>query len=134
MKSTLKCFRKKGFTLIELVMTIVVVSIVAIPISMLISQHLTSAIQSSTYTTALNLARFELEKVNNMAYANINSGTVLNYEEYGYDIIRTVIFVQGDASSAESLKHIRVEIKDADSSALMYSLETYIAKNVSYGI
>jgi len=60
MKSILKTCRNKGFTLIELLMTIVVVGIVAIPISLLINQHFTSAIQSSNYTAALNLARFEM--------------------------------------------------------------------------
>jgi prepilin-type N-terminal cleavage/methylation domain-containing protein len=133
MKSQRKCFRKSGFTLIELVMTIVVVSIVAIPLSLLVNQHLTSVSQSSAYSTAVNLARFEMEKVNNMNYANISSVTVPNYEGYNFDVTRTVAFVQGNAGSLESLKQIRVEVKNAGSSAVLFSLITYLAKNVSYG-
>lgn len=133
MKLQLKCSRKSGFTLIELVMTIVVVSIVAIPLSLLVHQHLTSVSQSSAYSTAVNLARFEMEKVNNMAYANISSVTIPNYEGYGFDVTRTVTFVQGNAGSLESLKQIRVEVKNAGSSAVLFNLVTYLAKNVSYG-
>ena len=134
MKSARKYSPKSGFTLIELVMTIVIVGIVSVPLSLLVGQHLKGAAQSSSYSVMLNLARFEMEKVNNTDYANISSLSIPDYEGYDFDMTRTVTFVQGNAASAESLKKITVDIKDAGGSVVLLSLTTYLAKNVSYGI
>jgi len=54
----------RGFTLIELIMTIVLVGIVSIPLSLLIAQHITSAAYSKDTTLAFNLARWDMEQVN----------------------------------------------------------------------
>ena len=133
-KSLPKCYPKKGFTLVELLMTIVVLSIVSIPMSILISEHFLSVVQSSEQVMALNLARFEMEKVGNMDYATVGSVSVSDYEGYPYDIDRTVTFVQGDSASTESLKQIQVDVKSAGSSVILFRLKTYLAKNVGYGI
>ena len=122
---------RKGFTLIELVMTIVIVSIISIPISLLVSRHFETVFESGDYTVAMNLARFEMEKVNNMNYAIIGSG---NSSMGGYDIIRTMSYAQEDAFSLESVKRIQVDVQKAGSGSTFFSLVTHIAKNVSYGI
>jgi len=119
-----------AFTLIELVMTIVVVGIISVPVSLLIGSHLDSALASVDYTKASNLARLEMEKVNNMAYANLNS---LNSTYGDYDIIRTVVYAQGGAATAESLKEISVEVMRTGSLDTLVQLKTYRCKNVSYG-
>ena len=126
--------KRQGFTLIELIMTIVVVSICAIPLSLLVSQHITSVFQSEDYTMAINLARFEMEKVNNMTYANVVTTSLSNYQGYSYDITRTVSYAQGGAATAESLKKIQVDVKKAGSATVIVSFVTYIAKNVLYGL
>ena len=125
-----------AFTLIELIMTIVVVSIAAIPLSLLVSQHVTSVFQSADYTMAVNLGRFEMEKVNNMIYANIATASFSNYQGYSYDITRTVSYAPGGGSgaTAESLKKIQVDVKKAGSATVIVSFITYIAKNVLYGL
>jgi len=125
---------KAGFTLIELIMTIVVVGIVAIPLSLLLSQHIESTFQSEDLTIATNLARFEMEKVNNLAYASIVNATFSNYEGYSYDLTRTFAYAQGSDSSAESLKKITVEVSKSGTAAVLVSLISYIAKNISYGL
>jgi len=128
--------KKKGFTLIELVMTMVVIGIVSVPLSYLITSHLEGVFLLEDDTMAQNLARFELEKVNNMAYATINAGTVTvsNYQGYAYDVSTTVSFVQGNAGSAESLKKIQVDVKESGSAKVNASLTTYLAKGVDHGI
>ena len=126
--------KRQGFTLIELILTIVVVSICAIPLSLLVSQHVTSLFQSQDYTMAVNLARFEMEKVNNMSYANIVSGSFLNYRGYPYDVTRTVSYAQGNGSTAESLKKIQVDVKKAGSSTVLVTFLTYIVRNIIYGV
>ena len=122
---------RTGFTLIELIMTIVVVSIIAIPLSLLLSQHLESTFQSEDYTMAVNLGRFEMEKVNNLIYDSIVSQ---NSSMYNYDITRTVVYVKGDSTTPESLKQIRVEVRRAGSAAVLVNLVTYLARNVNYGV
>ncbi len=125
-----------GFTLIELIMTMVVIGIVSVPLSYLITSHLEGVFLLEDDTMAQNLARFELEKVNNMAYANINAGTVTvsNYQGYAYDVTTTVSFVQGDAGSAESLKKVQVDVKESGNAKVNASLTTYLAKGVDHGI
>jgi len=115
-------------------MAIVVVGIIAIPLSLLLSQHVQSLFVSADYATAVNLARLEMERVNNLAYANINSATFSNYEGYNYNVVRTVSYAQGNAASAESLKKITVEVTKSGSATVLLSLNSYMVKNVSYGL
>jgi len=126
--------RIRGFTLIELIMTIVVVSIVAIPLSLFLGQHVTSVVQSEDYTMAADLARREMERVKNMAYANVVSASFLNYQGYNYDITMTVSFAQGTALTPESLKLVRVDVRKSGSATVIFSLVTYLARNVIYGV
>lgn len=115
-------------------MTIVVVGIVSIPLSLLVCEYIRSVFNSADNTLARELARFEMEKVNNTSYAGISSANTSNYEGYTFDIVRTVTYAQGNAGSAESLKKIVVDAKKSGSAAILASLITYIAKNVGYGI
>lgn len=126
--------KERGFTLIELIMTMVVVGIIAVPISLLISRHVESVFESQDYTIARNLARLEMEKVNNTAYDNISSVNFSNYEGYGYDLMRSMSFTQGSAASAESLKKITVSVNRTGSAQVLVTVATYIAKNISYGL
>ena len=123
-----------GFTLVELVMTIVVVAIVAIPLSLLLFEHTEGTVQSSDRTMALNLARLEMEKVNNLAYANIVTASFSNYQGYSFDVDRTVSFVQGTSLTAESLKQVKVDVKRTGSATILATLVTYTARNVAYGL
>ena len=126
--------RHQGFTLIELILTIIVVGIAAIPLSLMVFQHIESVYTSEDYTLARNLARSDLELVNNTAYANILTATFLRYQGYNYDLTRTVTFAQGSAASAESLKQITVSVTRHGSATVLLTLTTCIAKNVNYGL
>ncbi len=124
--------RDCGFTLIELIMTIVVVAIIAIPLSLTICQQMESTYQSRGFTEALNLARHEMEIVNNLPYNGITDSIDLNYLGYPYSILRGVSFVAGDAGSAESLKQVTVSVTRPGNPAVLARLVTYIARNVTY--
>lgn len=126
--------KRRAFTLIELIMAIVVTGIVAIPLALLVAQHVLGTSQSIDLTVGRSLARLEMEKVNNMAYANITNATTSNYAGYGYDVTRTVTFTQGNASSAESLKKIIASVTKSGNSTAFFNLTTYIAKNVTIGL
>lgn len=127
-------YHKRAFTLIELIMTILVIGITAVPLSLMVFQHVQSVFTSKDYALARNLSRFEMEVVNNTPYANISSATSSNYQGYNYDATRNVTFVQGTSSAAESLKKITVSITRHGGGSALATLTTYIAKNVSYGL
>ena len=133
-KLSLKKFSLAGFTLIELILTIIVVAIVAIPLSLLLFQHMDGVFQSQDYTMALNLARYEMERVNNMSYASVTVGTfnINNFQGYSYYLTRTVSLIQN--TPPESLKQVRVDVRKSASSPILVSLITYLVANVIYGL
>jgi prepilin-type N-terminal cleavage/methylation domain-containing protein len=124
--------KQKGFTLVELVMTIVVVGIISIPLAILVREHLRSTVQSNNYAMAMNLARFEMERVKNMSYASVVAANFTNYQGYNFDVTRTVTFVQGTAVTAESLKRVVVTVTQGG--VTLATLMTYIPRNVTYGL
>jgi prepilin-type N-terminal cleavage/methylation domain-containing protein len=125
---------RRSFTLIELIMTMVVMGIVAVPLSLLLMQHTQSVFKSADYATALSLARLEMEDVNNTAYAGVSSASYTNYNGYDYDLTRAVTYAYGTALSAQSLKRITVSVVKHGSATELFSLVTYIAKNVNFGL
>lgn len=124
--------KSRAFTLIELVMTIVVVGIVALPISVTLAKHVQSVFQSQDLTMANNLARFDLEQMNNTAYASIVSATINNYQTYAYTLTRTVSFINGTALTAESTVKVTVQVTKSGSATVLAQLATYISKNIRY--
>lgn len=134
MRSITRLPPKRGFTLIELIMAIVVVAIISIPLSLLLSQQIGGVFASEDLTMALNLARAEMEKVNNLDYADITTAHFSGYEGYDYDVFRTVNYAGGNAKAGESLKRVRVRVKKSGAAADLVGITTYIAKNLNYGL
>ena len=124
---------RKAFTLFELLMTIIVVSIIAIPLSITLAKHMEATFLSQDETVASSLGRLEMEILRNTAYTSIITASFPNYRSSGYAIIRTVSFVQGNAGSAESLKSARVDVTRSGSPVVLASFTTYFARNVSFG-
>ena len=122
----------KAFTLIELIMTIVVVSLVAIPISITLSKHVQSVFISQDVAMANNLARLDLEQMNNTAYASIVSATLNSYQVYSYNLTRTVAFVNGTSLTAESTVKVTEQVVRSGSAIVLTVLTTYISKNIRY--
>ena len=135
MRSQQRLRRKKtrGFTLIELIMTVVLVGIVSVPLALLISSHVTGVTYSRAKSLAFNLARLDMEEVNNTAYAAIASANFVNYQGYNYNLSRTVTYAAGSGVSAESLKQITINVSASGGGSPLATLVTYIARNVSYG-
>lgn len=125
---------KKAFTLVETVMAIVLLAIIAVTIGIFITQQMQSVVWSKQYAIALNLARLEMETVNNLTFASISSLNTNNYDSYGFDVIRTVTFAAGTSLTAESLKLVVIEVRLSGSATTLVTLKTYIAKNISIGL
>lgn len=83
---------------------------------------------------ALNLARAEMEKVNNLDYADVTTAHFSGYEGYDYDVFRTVNYAAGNAKAGESLKRVRVRVRKNGGAADLVGITTYIAKNLNYGL
>lgn len=123
---------RTGFTLVELIMTIAVLGIVAIPISLMLSAHMESLYQSQDLTQAVNLARYDMETVNNMAYAGISSAALSSYQGYPYDINRSVVYVYGNQAAPESTKKVTVAVTRAGKSDILFQLTSYVTNNIRY--
>ncbi len=113
-------------------MTIVVVGIVALPISVTLARHVQSVFQSQDMTMANNLARFDLELMNNTDYTSIASASFTGYQGYDYDLTRTVSYVNGSWFGTESTKKITVQVTKSGSAAVLVKLVTYISRNIRY--
>jgi len=124
----------RGFTLVELIMTIVVMAIVAIPLALLVSQHIESVFTSRDLTLATNLARFEMENVSNMNYTNITNASFSNYQGYDYDLNRNAVYVYGSNLTPNSLKRITVSVSRHGEVSAIVTLITYLAGNITYGL
>lgn len=124
--------RGRGFTLIELIMAIVVVGIAAIPISVTLSRQIESVFDSQDLSMAVNLARFDLEQMDNAAYAGITSAVIPNYQGYPYDLTRTVSFVNGTGLTPESTIKVTTRITKPGSADALAELVTYISNNIRY--
>ena len=105
---------KTAFTLIELIMTVVLVTIVVIPSSIFIVESIRGAFRSGDTTVAVNLARMEIERSNNLIYtdediADEGITPIPDYAGYNYDLSREVTFIDGDPD----LKEINVKVYPA---------------------
>ena len=126
--------KNRGFTLIELIMTIVVVGIVALPISLTLGKQVQSVFVSRDYTMALHLARFKMETIFNTAYASITSATDSSYQGYTYNVTTTVSYAFGTSLTAESVKLVTVSVTKTGSATVLVTLNNYIVKNVTWGL
>ncbi len=115
-------------------MTIVVMAIVAIPLALLVSQHIESVFTSRDLTLATNLARFEMENVSNMNYTNITNASFSNYQGYDYDLNRNAVYVYGSNLTPNSLKRITVSVSRHGEVSAIVTLITYLAGNITYGL
>jgi len=121
---------KKSFTLVELVMTIILVSILWVPLSLMVFQYIESYVRSENLTSSLQLIRLELETLCALNYEDINSATFSQYQGYPYDLERIVSYEYGGAASDESLKKIEVVVYYLNESEPITTIITYRAKNV----
>lgn len=112
-------------------MTIVVVGIVALPISITVAKHVQSVFVSQDYITALNLARLEMERILNTAYASVASATTNNYLGYAYNVATTVTET---VSGLQAYKIITVSVTKVGSVTVLVTLKNYMVKNVTWGL
>jgi len=121
-----------GFTLIEIIMAVSILAIVGSAVSVFVINHMVAVTKRNQYSLAMNLARLEMEKVQNLAYASVTTLNTSNYLNYSLYVARTVNVIP--PAGAEELKQVTVEVKKDVSSPSLVTLNTYIVKNVSFGL
>lgn len=125
---------KRGFTLIEIIITIVIWSVLIIPIAFMVKEHIIGAATASDIAAGYNLCRLEMSKVNNLSYSDATladgyNNTTTNYEGYKYDLNRSVNYAN---SPANTLKKVTVTVYESGTTRQLANLVTYVA-SVSVG-
>ena len=127
-------YKKKGFTLIELIMTIVVLGLIMIPLGFMSMEYVRSIVYSRDLGIAEGLARVEMSKINNLAYDNntLEDGdddTTSSYEGYHLDLNRKVDYVP---DTDYGLKKVEVSVYESGTTTQLVKVVSYIA-DVSFG-
>ena len=141
----------RGLTLVELVITISLAAILGIPVGLLLSEHLTSALGARDVTVATNLARREMEYVDslndNASGPFFSSALVVttwdfpSYQGYPYTLRRVVTCLLGNCTStsltSQGVKRITVTVYKPSATdpfaQLLATLITYRTKHVAFG-
>ena len=92
----------RGFTLLEVITTIVIAAIVMIPIAFVLIEYARATVYAETLTQTTNLTRLEMAVIGNIDYGNLNSQTSANYAGSGFDLQRVVSYVSGTSSRLKS--------------------------------
>lgn len=118
-----------SFTLIELIITIVVLGIVMIPVGLMSMEYVRGIAYSHDLAVVEGLAKTEMAQINNLGYDNlpIIVSTFENYKGLPYDLERTVVSAGSDLKKAQ----VRVYPHGAPDNNLI-NLVTYVA-SVSFG-
>lgn len=119
---------KKGVTLIELIMAMVILTVIAIPTASMIGAQIQGMVTSKDLTAAGNLARLEMERLNNIAYASVLTpgSTVI----VPYTVSWTFATVTGGGGAER--KDITMTVQRTGSAATLLTIYGSIAKNVTY--
>jgi len=126
---------KRSFTLIEIIITFVLVGIVMVPLGLMSLEYMRSIVFIRDSNVVEGLARLEMAKINNLDFSDITlvngyDNTTSSYEGYDYDLRRTVNDVAGWSSN---LRQVQVRVfPSGESSIHLINLITYVA-NVSFG-
>jgi len=111
----------------------VILSVTAVPLSMLMIQHVEGVVLSTQLDEAMNLARREAAVLRNRTYDAITEGVSVSpgYQGSDYDVETSVSKIW---YGPESLAEIHVRTLKTGTSDVVASLVFYRSRNISYGI
>ena len=75
----MKRYTKKGFTLLELILSIAIVAIIVTPLSILISETVVNTFLPEYYQVASSLLEGELERVTNLRFGDFANDGPTNF-------------------------------------------------------
>ncbi len=128
-------YKKRGFVLIELIITITLMGIIMVPLGIMSMEFMRGIVYSRDSGVVDGLAKVEMAKINNLVFGDTTladgyDNTATNYEGYPYDLRRIVNFANPPANT---LKKVQVRIYPSGNiiTPLLNTI-TYRA-DVSYG-
>ena len=129
---------KKGFTLIELIVSIVIAGIILVSFAASYRQIMMGLVYDSDISKAVALSQLEFSIANSISYtdATLAGGyntLTSNYQGSGYDVRRQVSYDFGSDVTTQSLKRIIITVYRSGSAAEIMKTATLRAKNVTYG-
>ncbi len=138
---------RRGATLLELLIVIIVAALVAVPMGLLISRQVETQLRGRDETVAISLARFELESLasrNNYFDPALALGTTVltDYQGQPYTLQRVVECLVGSdcnstAFTSQAVKRVIVRVYRPSASnplaTQLVSFVTYWTKHVTFG-
>lgn len=142
-----------AFTLVELIMTVALVAILAVPIGGLVVETVKGSALADDTLVAMNLARYEQERIAFLGFANTVSwcsvppgnlppseswcpGIVNPSSPYGLGPLQVTRRVDPqtptDGSSSAEMKRITVKVFRSGQAAPVATLTTYLANGTSF--
>jgi len=124
---------KKGFTLVELIVTITLLGLLLIPLGIMSMEFVQAIVYSRDIGVAEALAKIEMAKINNLAYSDATltvgyDNTTPNYEGYAYNLRRTV-----SAGPVLNSKQVQVRVfPSGNTTNPLVNVITYLA-DVTFG-
>lgn len=104
--------KRKSFTLLELILTIVIVGIISVPAIMLIIQQLQSSAIAKETVTSTQILRQVVEELMAVDYDDLNWLRV--YDNYGGSRYRVFWWVHLADPPGDDLKYVDVYVIDQD--------------------
>lgn len=148
---------RRGLTLIELILTLGLSAILAIPVGLMLSEQLNGALRARSSAVAMSLARYELERLdslNDFCHADLTitspTGVLLAgapFSSYpSYEVWR-IVSCQAQASATactsacvaspgatdNAIKRVEVIATRSGTTDRVASLSTYRSKYVTFG-
>ena len=120
---------KKGVTLIELIMAMVILTVVAFSTASMIIAQIQGMITSTNLTAAGNLARLAMEQLNNTAYASIGASGSSVIAPYTVNWTAATV-----TSGSAERKDITMTVQRTGSAVTLLTVYGSIAKNVVYSL
>lgn len=126
--------RKRGTTLIELIMAMLIMSAIAIPAASMIGGQIQGMVKSSAVTTAGNAARLVMEKLTNTPYSAITTGISLPGNSLVVGFYTVTWDVTETGSGAIARKDITVTVKRTGTSPVLVTLNTSLFNGATNGV
>jgi len=126
--------KKKGFTLIETVLVIIVLGIVLTPISILIVNVIGNNVRSQAWATAVALAEGEMERVTASRFSLVNDEASVSFSApfnaYTKEIVVDYVAASAlDTPVGGPTDYKRVQIKVSSAIADTVTLTTLVAND-----
>lgn len=123
---------KNGFTLIELIISIIVISICVIPIAVMYQQALQGSLETKVLTVATSLAEEKMEEILRLGYSGISNVGLNNFpkpfDDYNYEVIVHYVEASDLDTSVDptetDYKNIEVQVTHAIQTVTLTSLLT----------